>query len=102
DENVAHIFDVEWLNNQHPAPVSLGGVPLSPEDPDFAQQHYWCLPLPTEAILGALEEVMIWSPEMMEELDQARVVDLVVDLVMIVDPVVVVGDLGHTMVVTVG
>ena len=38
----------------------------------------------------------------MEELDQARVVDLVVDLVMIVDPVVVVGDLGHTMVVAVG
>ena len=54
DENVARIFDVECLNNQHPAPVSLGGIPLSPEDPDFAQQHYWRLPLPTEVILAAL------------------------------------------------
>ena len=54
DKNVARIFDVEWLHNQHPAPVSLGGVPLLPEDPDFAQQHYWHLPSQTEAILAVL------------------------------------------------
>lgn len=56
DENVARIFDVLEMTRigLDPVPESLGVIPLSSEHPEFTQQRYWRLTLPTEAILAAL------------------------------------------------
>ena len=54
DENVARIFDVLGMVRLNPVPELPGVIPLSPEYPEFGQQCYWRLTLPTEAILAAL------------------------------------------------
>ncbi|KIL66585.1 hypothetical protein M378DRAFT_160578 [Amanita muscaria Koide BX008] len=55
DQNVAQIFDVLAIAAGNP-PISLGDIPLSPEQPQFQQQRYWRLPVAIEVVLAVLIE----------------------------------------------
>jgi len=80
DENVAPIFDVLGMVGLDPVPESLGVIPLSPEYPEFGQQRYWRLTLPTEAILAALIARITIGTFEGEEIHLARVIYLTLSL----------------------
>jgi hypothetical protein len=66
DQDMARIFDVVAVSSTDP-PISLGTIPLSPEDPEFQHQRYWRVPVKTEAVLAALiERVGIYEFECQE------------------------------------
>lgn len=53
DQDVARIFDVLAIVANSP-PTSFGIIPLSDDSPEYAQQHYWRLPVRIEVVLAAL------------------------------------------------
>jgi hypothetical protein len=110
---VARIYDVLAVAQNNP-PISLGTIPLSPEDPVFQERRYWRLPVNIGAVLAALlscigiddyesdeitcaqdiqillqdkglgvdsdsEELQVGVIMVIEELDQAQVITVVVE-----------------------
>ena len=67
DPNVARIFDVVTLPSS-PIPVTLGQIPLSPSNPEFAHRRLWRLPIAFPMILTALFSFIsnIWNSEVEE------------------------------------
>ena len=79
-KTAARIFEPLALDDN--APLSLGVIPLSPQDQAFTEKRYWRFPVPTAAIFGALIERLTYdsSSSECEDIVLAKNIRAILDL----------------------
>jgi hypothetical protein len=75
--HVARIFDPLARS---PGAISLGYIPLSPQDLEFQQQRYWRLPLDIGAVLAALIVGVGFGPNRCTEISLVKDIAAILDL----------------------